>query len=426
MGASFSGLIRYKQNGELTKATTDLIIPVSQLSSLSNTLSITEDIQVELLGILIDSLKELGFIGVDGSGLVALSKEGIELWQDSSSRTILDYLEERLSRGKYLGKPIVDVFKNRDVEIPEAVISSSIELKVGLMMLSWLGKITIIHHDNFRVIITDSTIDRVSTGHVMPDFSTFIPSEIEPYMLFRFLQVGVIGGRDVVYQGTVTKEAVINSLARGVKLDSLTELVASWHGTPNLLSSLEEWGKQFNELYIDKPYLAVNLNLADTIAIIPELQDIMEPVTDYKMFRIKDGATDEVSKLLLKFGYDVRFPNEVIVENRVNLKSTPLVEMKPNFSLDFTKSPTQEKSYFGKYSSALRKLPLGELLKVINYAIYMDEKLNLLYFGKECLVTPKVVRIGEPGELEAITEAGDTVKYLLESIDKVGVIHNDS
>lgn len=426
LGAAFNGNIIYKQNGELSKATTDNILPISQLAYLCKLLEIPEVKQLELITILIKTVKELGFIGIDSGEKLSISQESVEKWEQTTDIDILGYIKTRLWQNRYHGAPLIDVFDKKNVSIPNEIVSNNIELKIGLMILAWLGKITIIHNNNFEIIVSDDLVKYSSTGHVMPDFSTFIPSEIEPLMLFKFLQIGIVTTRDVVYQGIVVKDSVINSLAKGVNLEDLINLVSLWHGTPNLISSLEEWGKQFNELYVDSPYLAVKEGLSDTIANIPELQELIEPVKDYKMFRIKDGNTNNVSELLTKFGYDVRFPNETTVECTVNKKCVSSLEVKPNYSLTFVKTAPQEKSYFGKYSRTLRKLPLGELLKVINYAIYMDEQLNILYFGKECLITPKVVRIGDPGELEALTESGESVKYLLESIDKVGVIHNDS
>ena len=68
---------------------------------------------------------------------------------------------------------------------------------------------------------------------------------------------------------------------------------------------------------------------------------------------------------------------------------------------------------------------MGEMLKVMKYAIFMEERLTLLIKGEEERVMPLNVKLGEPAVLECTCSSGTVKNISIDDIEKMGVVQDD-
>jgi hypothetical protein len=424
-----NGTISYKQSGDLSKATIDSILPFTHFTKIAEQIKLPYSEQVLFLNEIIETLGKLSiFDSVDNK--IEVSEENFNNWSILSDSELKEKLKETLlsSKSGFNAPLFTHLLENKKILVPQKfIIEGSTHLKKGFLILNWLGELSFESDkdENFICKTAVASLESIETGQIMPDFSTFIPREITAKKLNQFLQIGSVTSLDMVYQAKIEKAKVLDALARGVDGQNILDLITEWRGATNLITSVEEWIRHFEELFFDVPYLALKSHLAETVLKVPELNSLLEPVTDYKMYRIKDGSSQRVDKIINGLGYDLRLPTAT--KGSGNFKSR-LSNSQPLITADF--SPVlktiekQANAYVGKYSGSLRKLSMGEMQKIMKYAIFMEERLTLLIKEEEVIVMPLNVKLGEPAILECSNSVGTVNHIPLDTIEKMGVIRD--
>lgn len=413
------GKIKRRQDGLLQKSSVESFLRSSVLQiHLSKRSELKSEPFLELLLIY---LVKADVIRYDNNGFYVMAN-GEMNW----ARRLDVVHEEVLSKASEMSvfshsSTLLEFFRN-------AGSCSSDEVKQwgmdsSLVLLLWCGELA---EDERSIGRGSDPIQKMTvTGHIMPDFSVMIPREIDPVELLTFFDIGEIESVDVIYKGVVSKMSVVNALSRGISGEALMDVFKKWNASPHLLHTVQEWIYSFERVFVDGHYLGMNTAVADHLLSTPELQSAVIEIPSYRFFRITPGREIEVTSALEKMGFDTRFPNaqeiRQVEHNRSNLELT--FPVKPVFSPELErKEPVQ--TNFGRYGGALKKCNAGELLKMVRYAIFMDEKLAVLIENESepQVITPSDVKTGDNGELSGKDEEGNSISFSLNAIDKIGVV----
>lgn len=426
-----SGRSVLKQTGYVTKQFQDSFLTVTHLGTLVSSLTL-KDREVELLfSFVFDALAQCGVVEIEGN-VIRVSTEV----ETNLAELLKEIKDNLLSHLQVLGSNLQFIKEIATVSdgftIERRFFAG--ELLPFVTLFCWLGEIDLIYSDS-EISIKSTTVPHLEThypsGHMMPDFTVMIPREIEPVSLYEFLKIGTLDSLDMIYRGSVSREHIVDSVAGSFDEDGVLSILEKWNGAPNLFSTVKDWIHGFNKLFIDGSYLAVKGSDADAISSLPEVQPFISEVTGYRFFRIASGREEYLDLVLKKKNFDTRYPE--------SYEHSHLFERGLEFASEFTEDinfePQMEslstpRTPMGIYSSQLKSLSVGDISKLVKYATLMDYKLMLHYeneFGEieECLITPINLAGGKDSFIEASDSDGTVRKFLLDRIDKIGVLSDD-
>jgi len=267
----------------------------------------------------------------------------------------------------------------------------------------------------------------VQSGHIMPDFSVMVPREISATSLYEFLQIGEIDSVDVIYKAVISKDAVADSLSLGITEDEIISLFKRWNASEHLIHSVVEWIAGFDRVFIDGNYLAVSSSIETQLLQQVNIAQAVTSFSNYSFYRIRLGSEGELKNRLEGMGFDVRIPFQP-EEVRAVLDNPQLqvyLPVTPNYSPNLTSSePVQ--THFGRYGGPLRKHSEGDLLKLVRFAILMEEKMAVQLEGKPSAIsfTPINVHSGDDGKITGKDGDGSSVEFPLKKIEKAGVVND--
>lgn len=190
------------------------------------------------------------------------------------------------------------------VEIPA-------EIDFSLKLFHWCGLLMFADKNCFK--IKNENEHHFQLGHVLPDFSVYIPIESNPIHLRKLLYSAKITSVDVIYHGKIDKKRVEESLAGGVNEKDIIEVLKIWNAPISLTQTVSEWINSFNRAFVDLPYIAFRNDIAGNISNYSDLQGKLFPCDNYTFFRVKPGEENSVYNILQKFGFDLRKTTEKLL-----------------------------------------------------------------------------------------------------------------
>ena len=268
---------------------------------------------------------------------------------------------------------------------------------------------------------------------IMPDFSAVIPMELEPLGLFEFSLLGEITSLDRVYSGKITRNAVLESLCRGIGHMELTGVMEQWQAPSNVVATVREWVREFSRLSLctESTVLTTDARVTELVGSCEPLRRILTPVAVHGVFRVRPGREREAGELLTGLGFDHRMPCGPASppEPSAVTGTPPREETEVVVSFEDAPAPPARVSR-GKYSSQMNALDTSELYHVIDYAVLMGQAVKLEYDGgltvrrgTYSVVPVEVVKKPEPALDAEDCGSGKKRRFLLSAIKKIGVLH---
>jgi len=279
-----------------------------------------------------------------------------------------------------------------------------------------------------------SNQDRVSTV-VMSDFSVIIPQEVTPSELFDFANIGILKTFDKVYKGQISRQSVSNALSHGIDDTDMRLWLLKRTSPANILSTVEEWCREFSRLYVccDTILVSANEKVTRQISSYEQLRENLTLVSSHAVFRIRKGSEQRIFEILDKLGFDPRTTNEqpVIVPITENLPANPAEKQwKP--LTDFSSAGDAEHTLVmrrTKYGSELKALDISEMTHVVDYAILTAQQIIIDYEGSSLIkpniytVLPLGLQKGADPVIESQTPRSKTRKlFFLRKIKRIGVV----
>ncbi len=375
------------------------------------------------LELLLSTLKKLNIIHFTDSGFV-ISEQGEQVWRDSF-KSITKNILEHAKRITPLGNVdfIVNLLDDNVVFTRDD--AKKWDITESLSLLTWCGESIF---DGIQWCRGVPAIEySVPSGHIMPDFSVMVPREINAESLYNFLQIGEIDSVDVIYKAVISKEAVSDTLSRGETEENVINLFKQWNASEHLIHSVVEWISGFDRVFIDGDYLAVSSSIESQLLQQEDISKSVTSFSNYSFYRIHKGRSGELKNRLGSMGFDIRIPlrlneNNPVTDNPQLVVYTPIT---PNYSPNL-KSSEPVQTNFGRYGGPLRKHSEGDLLKLVRFAILMEEKMAVLLTGETEPVafTPLNVHSGDEGNITGKSNDGTAVEFPLKKIEKAGVVND--
>ncbi len=271
---------------------------------------------------------------------------------------------------------------------------------------------------------------------LLADFSAIITREVLPEELFWFSKAGYLESYDRVYKGKISRQTINDSLSEGASEHDIVSWFETWNAPANVLSTVKEWIREFSRLYISNEAIIVSVEERATKQLLSyePLEKLFEPVNAHRIFRIRPGKEPEVRHILDTMGFDPRMPK--IGEHKRHSNHSDDVTAALAYSprivpvVSFDEEPKNETRQVvaGKYGQQLKKLDIGDLLHVLDYAALMGHAVSFEYAGSPLVkkgmhkVIPLAVfKSNQPYlEAQAIGKPGKK-KFLLKCILKIGV-----
>ncbi len=286
----------------------------------------------------------------------------------------------------------------------------------------------------------DSTPDRHEASemrrkvHILPDFSAVVPQEVPPDGIYAFSLFGNITQFDKVYRGTIRREAVNETLSRGIAGEVLITHLSQWETPVNVLETVKEWIREFSRLSVVSSEMIVSFDekTSRQIGSYEPLQSFIERIDAHAVFTVKKGREKEVRDILAAMGYDPRVPGMQSAKAPA-LERMVFKDTWEEFTIihDFNK-PSQPRSRpvaSGKYSSELRERELNELFHVVDYAILMGYAIQFEYEGSPYIrqdvytvIPKKIINDTDPFIEGTIEESKAKKKFFMKRIKRIGVL----
>ncbi len=415
------GDFKRRQDGILLKTSVDQFLAMAMLQPVAAQISPeSSTFLIELLLRFLVSESIIRFT-IDG---YELTHDGELLWAQKVD-SLADRFEIYSQTVLHIADTeLISMLLKCDLALPIAEYTGKNE-QVALAILVWCGKA--VCQNGFWSRGNQCVVPPIETGHIMPDFTILFPREISSISLYSILQIAQIEQVDQLCRARISRELVSDSLARGVRSDSIVELLKKWNCSPHMIRTMEEWFYSFDRVFVDGNYLAINNRAGDFVAQHPEIESLLTPFSDYKFYRIIPEAQVEIKMRLEKMGFDSRMPFAPIPKPKA--EHPKMIEMIskaiPEFNPELDRiEPVQ--TNFGKYGGALRSQTLVELLKIVRFAILMEEHIAVILVGETEPHTfmPIDVRTGENGAIIGRNDSNRTEEFRLDTIDKIGVVQN--
>ena len=186
----------------------------------------------------------------------------------------------------------------------------------SLKFFHWCGLIELSSGGDF--VIRKNASLPFENGHILPDFSVYIPIGVNPLQLNKILYSTKICSVDVIYRGKIDRKRVEEALVSGVTENEIISILQEWKVPMWLQKTIEEWIYSFNRAFLDLPYIAVKNDVAASIASHAQLKEKILPMEGYTFLKIKSGEENSVFQVLEKIGFDLRKikeKNEVPLED---------------------------------------------------------------------------------------------------------------
>lgn len=210
-------------------------------------------------------------------------------------------------------------------------VEASVDIDFSLKFFHWCGLLMFAGDNSFK--INEKSEQYFQIGHILPDFSVYIPIEANPIHLKKLLYSTKIISVDAIYHGKIDKKQVEESLASGVSEKDIVEILKIWNAPVSLTQTISEWINSFKRAFADLPFIAFRNDIAPDISSYTDLKDKLFPCDNYTFFRVKSGEEKTVSEILEKFGFDLRKTNDKI---SLPLEEERLCEKK---TAEFNKNP---------------------------------------------------------------------------------------
>jgi len=270
---------------------------------------------------------------------------------------------------------------------------------------------------------------------IMPDFSVIIPQEIPPAELFDYASIGILKTFDKVYKGQINRQSVCNAMSRGVDDTDMRLWLLKRTGPANVLSTVEEWCREFSRLYVCRDTILVSSSEKVTLQLsaYEQLREYLTPINAHTVFRIRSGSEQKIFDTLEKLGFDPRTPDEQpaiipIAENQETVKTEkqwkPLTDFSSGSAAEHTLTMRRT-----KYGSELKALDINEMTHVIDYAILTAQQITIDYEGSSLIkqnvytVQPLSMQKGAEPVIEAqIPRSKARKMFFLRKIKRIGVV----
>jgi hypothetical protein len=267
---------------------------------------------------------------------------------------------------------------------------------------------------------------------VLPDFTAIIGQETTPEHLYHFGLIGTLQSLDRVYKGAIDRRILNDSLARGLRGETIIARLSAWQAPSNVIATVREWIREFYRLYITEgPMLvAVDEKVSFEIGSYGPLRDYMEPIPAHTLFRIRSGAEPAVKEILENMGFDYRMPSR----ERMPLDGEMSAETSAGYEVwepVVNAADETAKHIFTlrgkKYGTGLKTFDLNETMHVIDYAILTGQKLMVDYSGSPVLrkavytITPVSRTTGADPLLEGTVTDGRKKQFSIRKISRIGV-----
>ena len=199
----------------------------------------------------------------------------------------------------------------------------SAELDFSLKFFHWCGLAAVSNENSFK--IKSENRQHFQNGHILPDFSIYIPIETNPLHLKKLLHSAKITSVDVIYHGKIDKKCVEETLAGGIGEKEIIGILQIWNAPVSLQKTISEWIYSFQRAFADLPYIAFRNDIAPNISTYSDLKDKLLPIENYTFFKVKSGEEKNVFETLERFGFDLRKVREKIslpLENETKTRET--------------------------------------------------------------------------------------------------------
>ncbi|MCL2688347.1 MAG: hypothetical protein FWE57_00680 [Chitinispirillia bacterium] len=270
---------------------------------------------------------------------------------------------------------------------------------------------------------------------VMTDFSVIIPQEISPAELFGYAYIGMLKSFDKVYKGQINRHSVCNAMSHGIDDTDMRLWLFKRSSPANVLSTVEEWCREFSRLYVSHDTVLVSSDKKITVQLsaYEQLRDHLTIVSADAVFRIRNGSEPRVFEILEKLGFDPRTPDErpaiiPAAENQAAAAAEKQWKPLTDFSsVNDTERPLPMRRT--KYGSELKALDISEMTHVVDYAILTAQHIIIDYEGSS-LIKPNVYTVlplglqkGADPIIEAQTPRSKSRKmFFLRKVKKIGVL----
>ena len=417
-----AGRVQLKQDLDFMKSSVDSVFETTTLSQ--SPLSLTE--KRLLLKVLIGALQDLDFIVQQGREF-SLTLTGSSFAQNSTAA--FEQFSQEVLHSKNIGNTqFIEalLLKGTSAELIEVTPTTAALESVTLHILQWLTHITV--HEGLVSLRPDThEYHQQEVGHLMPDFSLIIPPEIIPQSLFSILQLSDITSVDMIYHAKILREKVLETLSRGITSPEIDTLLRKWNAPESICHTVQEWAESYSQLFFDQgAFLAVRPEHESTMQAIEEVHELLEPITEFRVFKVKEGMESVLQARLIERGFDIRKPKSHAELYHV-ANHTPAEEGQlhtPNYTPSLEGQKEESVSKAGRYGGTPRKVTQDEIQKLVRYALLMDEQLIVYLTGEELphVFTPTEIRTGTAGFISGTSEEGSDVQFPIASIDKMGAI----
>jgi hypothetical protein len=179
----------------------------------------------------------------------------------------------------------------------------SAELDFSLKFFHWCG-LVLLGENSFK--IKESKFSHFQNGHVLPDFSIYIPIESNPLHLSKILYSSKITAVDVIYHAKIDKKRLEDSLVSGTDEEEIIGILQIWNAPATIQKTVLEWIHSFKRAFEDLPYIAFRNDLIASIVGHKQLKEKLLPIEGYTFFRVKDGEEKSTLQTLERMGFDLR------------------------------------------------------------------------------------------------------------------------
>lgn len=339
----------------------------------------------------------------------------------------LELLHETLCRA---GETWLSCSVFPEKERTAAIASLRILRWAGLVELSKAGGETVFGADREKQ--TASPSKKNSVVVVLPDFTAIIEQETTPEHLYHFGLIGTLQSLDRVYKGVIDRRILNDSLARGLRGETIIARLSAWQAPSNVIATVREWIREFYRLYITEgPMLvAADEKVSFEIGSYGPLRDYLEPLPAHTLFRIRSGADPAVKEILGNMGFDYRMPSceRMPLDGEKSSETSAGCEIwEPVVNASDETSKLILTLRGKKYGTGLKTFDLNENIHVIDYAILTGQKLMVDYRGSPVLrkavytITPVSRTTGAEPLLEGTVTDGRKKQFLIRKISRIGV-----
>ena len=307
------------------------------------------------------------------------------------------------------------------------------QLPKWVKLLWWSGLINFNISEN-NIIGVSATKELAANEmpiYFLPNFEVHVPlnSNAQTSLLMEF--AAEIIREDQLSTYKISAESIHKLLNAHFPTQLLKELLVNHALPPNVKEALDQWIFAHEGARIESA-LFLEVDDAETLANVSSLPQCQEwgllKVED-KGLLVPTSKKENVLELMNTFGFYLKEPQ---VAQELSPYTPPSTELEaevpaatPNY---IEKKPTPLNIHIGelgKYGGGLQELEFNERLRVIEYAILTDSRLELLTTEDRVakMVLPKDLLRTDPISLEAKHfPSGDSLTHAVESIKKIRVV----